>query len=179
MEKSRLYLGLPLFVALILFLAACAGTEPSPPEPLRIAFISFCDGNYEIRSMELDDEAPDCLLDDCGTICDFQWSPDGRKIAFIAKLDNNDNSGGPVVPERHTHVIHLKNFYNDEQQMVIEFVPQKEKLCWSPDGRKIAFVRNSDGNKDIWVMNADGGNQINLTKGGGNYSHPRWSPAGL
>jgi Tol biopolymer transport system component len=49
---------------------------------------------------------------------------------------------------------------------------------WSPDGSKIAFVRN----RDIWVMNADGSDQTLLTDtapsdNSSNWS-PEWSPDG-
>jgi acylaminoacyl-peptidase len=54
----------------------------------------------------------------------------------------------------------------------------------SPDGTKIAFVRNScDVMKDrirarLWVVNADGSDLRPLTNGVGNESYPRWSPDG-
>jgi TolB protein len=45
---------------------------------------------------------------------------------------------------------------------------------WSPDGRKIAFAKQSD----IYIMNADGSGQRNLTRGAGRReSSPVWSPA--
>lgn len=44
--------------------------------------------------------------------------------------------------------------------------------AWSPDGMRIAFVRDDD----IWVMNSDGGDQIRLTQSGG--FGPTWSPDG-
>jgi TolB protein len=36
---------------------------------------------------------------------------------------------------------------------------------WSPDGRRIAFVRGADplGSSEVFVMNADGSGQRNLT----------------
>jgi TolB protein len=50
--------------------------------------------------------------------------------------------------------------------------------AWSPDSRKIAFVRNivSGGvdHDEIFVMNADGSNQRSLTRG----NSPTWSPNG-
>ena len=36
--------------------------------------------------------------------------------------------------------------------------------AWSPDGRKIAFVRGTRRNQDIFVMNADGSEQKRLTR---------------
>jgi Tol biopolymer transport system component len=43
---------------------------------------------------------------------------------------------------------------------------------WSPDGRRIAFVRNNQ----IWTMNANGTAQTRVTVAGG--EHPTWSPDG-
>ena len=45
---------------------------------------------------------------------------------------------------------------------------------WSPDGRKITFVRNFE----IYVMNADGSGQTNLTRNPAHDFAPAWSPDG-
>jgi Tol biopolymer transport system component len=57
--------------------------------------------------------------------------------------------------------------------------------AWSPDGTKIAFMRNDANvsasgfnNEDIYVMNADGTGQQRLTDDSGDDSHPAWSPDG-
>ena len=49
---------------------------------------------------------------------------------------------------------------------------------WSPDGRKIAFMRNSRRrrHREIYVMNADGSGQRRLTRNPAIY--PAWSPDG-
>lgn len=49
-------------------------------------------------------------------------------------------------------------------------------VTWSPDGRKIAFVRSLDGgnSSDIYVMNADDSGQRRLTRNAGWLV---WSPA--
>jgi Tol biopolymer transport system component len=56
--------------------------------------------------------------------------------------------------------------------------------AWSPDGTKIAFMRdsanvtNSGSAQDIYVMNADGTGQVRLTDDSGDDSSPAWSPDG-
>jgi D-alanyl-D-alanine carboxypeptidase len=47
-------------------------------------------------------------------------------------------------------------------------------LAWSPDGKKIAFVRKFRGNSEVYVMNVDGGPQQRLARG----NVPAWSPDG-
>jgi Tol biopolymer transport system component/CubicO group peptidase (beta-lactamase class C family) len=44
--------------------------------------------------------------------------------------------------------------------------------AWSPDGKKIAFVRERGGSYEVYVMNADGGRQQKLARG----NAPVWSP---
>lgn len=49
---------------------------------------------------------------------------------------------------------------------------------WSPDGQKIAFVREEDDQSDIIVMNADGSDPVNITNSPYNEHAPIWSPDG-
>lgn len=50
--------------------------------------------------------------------------------------------------------------------------------AFSPDGHRLAFVRESGGNAEIYVANADGSNVRRLTRSpGGDYT-PAWSPDG-
>ncbi len=49
---------------------------------------------------------------------------------------------------------------------------------WSPDGQKVAFVRQTGDDTQIYIMNADGGSQRPLTTGPGRAASPAWSPDG-
>lgn len=52
---------------------------------------------------------------------------------------------------------------------------------WSPDGRRIAFMRrepSKDYLRDVYVMNADGGNQTRITSDTLDDSYPNWTPDG-
>lgn len=57
-----------------------------------------------------------------------------------------------------------------------------QQPAWSPDGRRIAFVRDDpdDGRWDIFVMNRDGSGQTQLTDGFylSDDTDPAWSPDG-
>jgi TolB protein len=65
---------------------------------------------------------------------------------------------------------------------LVPVAEQAANPAWSPDGRKIAFVRVSgdDCCHSIWVMNADGSDARPLTAPNGvSYWGIAWSPDGL
>ena len=49
---------------------------------------------------------------------------------------------------------------------------------WSPDGQRIAFVRQAGDDTQIYIMNADGASPRPLTTGPGRVASPAWSPDG-
>ena len=103
------------------------------------------------------------------------WSPDGSRIAYTA-------SPKPLLwlPPHNIHVMNAdgtnKVMLTKEDRWAYEWAP-----CWSPDNKKIAFVKQTpDGFHDIFTINADGSGLVNITQ-----THrkeegfPAWSPAPL
>src|SRR4029450_7144841 len=58
-------------------------------------------------------------------------------------------------------------------------IPRSSQPDWSPNGRRIAFVRRNGRQSDIWVMNRDGSGKRRLTPTEYPSEHsPDWSPDG-
>jgi len=50
--------------------------------------------------------------------------------------------------------------------------------AWSPDGKQLAFVRNTDGKPQVFLLSFDGGEPTQLTHFRYGASSPKWSPDG-
>ena len=67
-------------------------------------------------------------------------------------------------------------FLFDRSSSQLTMIPNAFDGAISPDGSKIAFVRENDGNYDIWVQGIDGSNLIQLTSSEYGDFDPAWSP---
>jgi Tol biopolymer transport system component len=101
-------------------------------------------------------------------------SPDGTLIAFSSNRDGNYNIFVADLDGSNIRPLAKSEDFNVDP-------------AWSPDGRKIAFVRGEDLTEggvaymttcppEIFVMNVDGSGEVRLTTGGG--ADPAWSPDG-
>jgi len=70
----------------------------------------------------------------------------------------------------------LFTFVRKSSQLVM--IPNAFNGAISPDGSKVAFVRESDGNYDLWMQNIDGGGLTQLTSSPFGDFEPAWSPDG-
>jgi TolB protein len=72
--------------------------------------------------------------------------------------------------------IYVMNADGSEQRRLTRSTTRDRAPVWSPDGRRIAFVRSRfNAYEDIYVMNADGSGQRRLIRNG---VGPHWSPDG-
>jgi Tol biopolymer transport system component len=104
------------------------------------------------------------------------WSPDGRKLAFLFYRDCAQSCGLYVVRSDGSGLRNLTwklagGFGKDAGAV--------SDSAWSPDGRKLAFVRLHAGlGTPIYVVNPDGTGLLRLTRNPALDADPAWSPDG-
>jgi len=110
------------------------------------------------------------------------WSPDGKKIAFIrwigpVREDGNATSGG----------VWIMNANGTDARQVTQLqlptTTEDSHPRWSPDGRKLVFMRLTTlglpaNRQAIFVANTDGSDQRRITPWDLDANAPDWSPDG-
>ena len=95
-----------------------------------------------------------------------QFSPDGKKIAFVSDRSGSDELW--VCESDGSHLAQLTSFDDSTSG-----TPR-----WSPDGQQIAFDARLAGNSDIYVVSAEGGKPHPLTLETSHDVIPSWSRDG-
>ncbi len=165
--------------------------ESSPvwsPDGTRIAFDSDRDDNREIYVMKADGSEQTRLTNYPGLDAEPVWSPDGSRIAFNRITEDTDGDGHFDYKNDLVDVYVMKADGSNQINLT-NHTGYNSTPVWSPDGRRIVFLRvtkdtngdgklNYDDNADIYVMNADGSGQVNLTHNSADNWAAYWSPDG-
>jgi len=175
-----------LFAAVMLLVPGCMDQGVTDPERVAalwkpkpsgkkytslIAFTSFRDNDWEVYVMQPDGTKQERLTyvyrydDDQPAL-----SPNGKRIAF-----RSNRSGGSDI--------YVMNADGSAQMRLTDYDGYEQQPNWSPDGKKIVFMRHEEFDpesvrRNIYVMNADGSGQVQLTDGVANDGGPCWSPDG-
>ncbi|GAB1445181.1 S9 family peptidase [Flammeovirgaceae bacterium] len=102
-------------------------------------------------------------------------SPDGsRAIMVVTSKAVKDESD-----YYYTRHLYLSNLSTVEEAKQLTYGDKSAgQPVWSPDGKKIAFVRVEKNKPQIWLMSLDGGEPYPITKSKNGASSPQWSPDG-
>jgi dipeptidyl aminopeptidase/acylaminoacyl peptidase len=136
-----------------------------------------------------------------------QWSPDGARLLVSAKVRWTGDLGGRVTEDdskdsKRPHVVRFLPYKADGSGIVLgkrthlfsvdvstgTFTTlvggdlEVDGAAWSPDGRRLAFLRSRDGQQrhrnDLWIADADGSGARQLTHDLASIKHLAWSPDG-
>jgi TolB protein len=136
------------------------------PDGTKIAFVSDRLGKPQIFIMDADGANVRRLTTSGAYNVEPRWSPRGDRIVYCRQMGggfqifliNSDGSGDTQITS----------------------VGSNEHPRWSPDGRFITFSSRRGGKEAIYVMRADGSGQTKVSRtGGGDETHPVWSPRGM
>jgi dipeptidyl aminopeptidase/acylaminoacyl peptidase len=145
------------------------------PDGRYLAFMSTPSGSDKPQIMLLDRRGGDArpLTSVSGDIGEYAWSPDGKRIAFTMKQSDSGSAPKPIVIEtvhfkqdedgylgagraRHLYLLDVGDKHTE--QLTADPGFNEDLPTWSPDGRRVAFVRtheqgtDQDGREDIAVI---------------------------
>lgn len=110
------------------------------------------------------------------------WSPDGKKIAFVVREQNDEetetlarNSGADYVADKLVSNIYLADLNDKNIYSVTEFHNTlTETPVWSPDGEYIAFsITLGDNGSNIWIYETRS-QQLKQVTQGEEANYPSW-----
>ncbi len=178
------------------------------PDGRTLAFLSDRDGENQLYLLPLAGGEPrrvTALRHGAGPAV---WAPDGARIAFRAEVDahtetpagvavgDSEQRSRPRVVTRAQYKGDGFGYTFDRRHQLFVLTPADGRVrqlthddaehagpAWSPDGRRLAFVRARAGAGDyglfdLWVMDATGGDAQQLTREIGRAVAPAWSPDG-
>jgi dipeptidyl aminopeptidase/acylaminoacyl peptidase len=101
-----------------------------------------------------------------------QVSPDSRRVVFVTQVVDS-------VKNRYFSHLWMAELETGEVRQFTHGLVRDTAPCWSPDGRRIAFVRTQNSVSHIWMITSDDGEPHLLDSlGEGAIGIPQWSPRG-
>jgi dipeptidyl aminopeptidase/acylaminoacyl peptidase len=104
-------------------------------------------------------------------------SPDGSRMVFTV-LSIEPEGMGKWDYKYATQIYIAPTDGSAAPRAITTSAASSSQPVWSPDGKKIAFVRVADGKPQVFVLPLDGGEPVQLTRAKYGASSPKWSPEG-
>jgi dipeptidyl aminopeptidase/acylaminoacyl peptidase len=167
-----------------------------------MAFLADRDKGTQVWVIPVDGGEADKLTSEESNIQSFQWSPDGKLIAYVTRDTPKDKTEREKRKKDKFDTIVVDSDFTYSHLWVIDVETREKKRLtegdftvsnpqWSPNGASIAFVMSKSGvqestfidisddrNTDIYIVSANGGSLRQLTTNPGPDANPRWSPDG-
>jgi Tol biopolymer transport system component len=135
------------------------------PNGETMAFTSDRTGTTELFKLDLKTLELTQLTDNELVEKFSSWSPDGERIAFSMR-ENNDLAKADI---------YIINSDGSNQQQITNTPYAEQELAWSLDGKKIAFHATSIADGDqIYTINLEDGHFVKITSGDYYHGAPAW-----
>ncbi|MGQ0722365.1 MAG: DPP IV N-terminal domain-containing protein, partial [Candidatus Eiseniibacteriota bacterium] len=126
----------------------------------RIVFSAIRGGESDLWMVELDSRRLIRLTDDPYLQRDPQWSPDGKRIAFVTDSGPDTDLENLVFGEPRIAVLEVET----GEITVLPYQEGKNITPqWGPDGNHLAFVSDRDGISNLYVQDLRDGRLFRLT----------------
>ena len=122
-------------------------------------------GNTDIYAMEVQGGALARLTSHPAADDSPDWSPDGRRLAFVSERDGNKE-------------IYLIGADGSGLERLTDNVAVDDHPVWSPDGKLLAFESDRTGNMDVYVVGIDGSGLTRATWSDADDWMGDWAPDG-
>ncbi len=156
------------------------------PDSQRIAFLSQRDGHDQICMMKLPNREVKCLTEVQQPIENFNWSPNGRLIAFLSPQGSRNSPSQEFEIKRASqHVSGNQVFILDMEtgstEQVTHIPGEVTGFSWSPDSKRIvasiqpSASKNDHLEQDIYIIDLDSYRLTPLVVRDGKDTMPEWS----
>jgi TolB protein len=149
------------------------GVQASPtfsPDGRKIAFVSDQDGCQRIYVLEipppgtpLKEIRPTVLTRRHRENTAPAWSPDGRYLAYCAKVDG-------------VRQIWIYDFSTQEEKPLTSGPQHKENPSWAPDSLHLVFNSASHRRSELFIANLHEEGAVRISQGSGLKRFPAWEP---
>ncbi|MEB2286746.1 MAG: hypothetical protein OZ934_01400 [Anaerolineae bacterium] len=111
-------------------------------------------------------------------VYDAAYSPDGKQVAFTARLSQSRLEGEVLVSQEFEDLFVAPSGGGTMRRLTTFAAPRVADAAWSPDGQTIACAANPDGTFDLFLVSVETGAVETLTPGQSEDREPAWSPDG-
>ena len=137
------------------------------PKGASVVFTSYKNGSPGLFVYDLAAKSMDMLFKRTSTlVTGASFSPDGSRVVFSMSQDDGNS---------HLWIAHGDG---SNAKRLTDGFGINSSPCFSPDGKRIAYVSNRAGNPQIYVLPAAGGAPKRITFQGNYNQTPDWSPRG-
>lgn len=129
-----------------------------------------CPTYTSLRTVSLDGSARKELTERGNNLYGAQWSPDGKRIAYI----NEKRGWGDAR-------LFVMNANGTDKRQITHGLGSVSGFDWAPKGDRILFtyrVYRPEPNDELFVINSDGTRMTRLTRSNLDEWDPSWSPDG-